>query len=317
MINIFKNENVKIIKPKEDIDVVAILDGKGNKIFQTDKKDFTVDKYPIDLQYLIDNDKLDIFDKNSEKFDINLYTVMFFLFFELDFKDITYISNGQTKLETLFPNVTIKDKEKLKKFLIRLFEENFHYYIKKSRFNIINYLDYFQPEIKNNEKLKSLMLDFFSNQDFYTSKIDENVKNKIKELVSKKRFCFLEDYNNYYAYKNNNTSEEFYLKNNKLVFNNGYTTVLNFFLKNKNSNSTNRINDKPLSVLRSESLMFDKSIEEVIAIRFHDNSNNYVNNMLFFQLFTNSESEIFYYFIKSKNGILNNKYHINGWVRVL
>ena len=162
------------------------------------------------------------------------------------------------------------------------------------------------------------MLDFFSNQDFYTSKIDENVKNKIKELVSKKRFCFLEDYNNYYAYKNNNTSEEFYLKNNKPAFNNGYTTtVLNFFLKNKNSNSTNRINDKPLSVLKSESSMFDKSIEEVTAIRFHDNSKNYVNNMLFFQLFTNEESEIFYYFIKSKNGILNNKYHINGWVRVL
>lgn len=313
MINIFKKENVKIIKPKEDIDVVAILDGKGNKIFQTDKKDFIIDKYPIDLQYLIDNDKLDIFDKNSEKFDIVSYIVMFCLFFELDFK----INNNDIRISNLFPNVTIKDKEKLKNFLIRLFEKNFHYYIKKSRFNIINYLDYFQPEIKNNEKLKSLMLDFFSNQDFYTSKIDENVKNKIKELVSKKRFCFLEDYNNYYAYKNNNTSEEFYLKNNKLAFNNGYTTVLNFFLKNKNSNSTNRINDKLLSVLRSESSMFDKSIEEVTAIRFHNNSNNYVNNMLFFQLFKNAESEIFYYFIKSKNGILNNKYHINGWVRVL
>lgn len=313
MINIFKKENVKIIKPKEDIDVVAILDGKGNKIFQTDKKDFIIDKYPIDLQYLIDNDKLDIFDKNSEKFDIVSYIVMFCLFFELDFK----INNNDIRISNLFPNVTIKDKEKLKNFLIRLFEKNFHYYIKKSRFNIINYLDYFQPEIKNNEKLKSLMLDFFSNQDFYTSKIDENVKNKIKELVSKKRFCFLEDYNNYYAYKNNNTSEEFYLKNNKLAFNNGYTTVLNFFLKNKNSNSTNRINDKLLSVLRSESIMFDKSIEEVTAIRFHNNSNNYVNNMLFFQLFKNAKSEIFYYFIKSKNGILNNKYHINGWVRVL
>lgn len=313
MINIFKNENVKVIKPKEDVDIVAILDSKGNKIFQTDKKDFIIDKYPIDLQYLIDNDKLDIFDKNSEKFDIVSYIVMFCLFFELDFK----INNNDIKISNLFPNITIIDKESLIKFLYSFFEKKFNYYIKKSRFNLINYLDYFQPEIKNNEKLKNLMLDFFSNQDFYTSKIDENVKNKIKELVSKKRFCFLEDYNNYYAYKNNNTSEEFYLKNNKLAFNNGRTTVLNFFLKNKNSNSTNRINDKPLSVLRLESSMFDKSIEEVIAIRFHDNSNNYVNNMLFFQLFTNVESEIFYYFIKSKNGILNNKYHINGWVRVL
>lgn len=313
MINIFKNENVKIIKPKEDIDVVAILDSEGNKIFQTDKKDFTVDKYPIDLQYLIDNDKLDIFDKNSEKFDIVSYIVMFCLFFELDFK----INNNDIKISNLFPNITIIDKESLIKFLYSFFEKEFNYYIKKSRFNLINYLDYFQPEIKNNEKLKSLMLDFFSNQDFYTSKIDENVKNKIKELASKKRFCFLEDYNNYYAYKNNNTSEEFYLKNNKLAFNNGYTTVLNFFLKNKNSNSTNQISDKFLSVLMSKSSMFDKSIEEVIATIFYDNSNNYVNNMLFFQLFTNAENEIFYYFIKSKNGILNNKYHINGWVRVL
>ena len=313
MINIFKNENVKIIKPKEDIDVVAILDSNGNKIFQTDKKDFIIDKYPIDLQYLIDNDKLDIFDKNSEKFDIVSYIVMFCLFFELDFK----INNDDIKISNLFPNITIIDKESLIKFLYNFFEKEFNYYIKKSRFNLINYLDYFQPEIKNNERLKSLMLDFFNNQDFYTSKIDENVKNKIKELAKNKRFCFLEDYNNYYAYKNNNTSEEFYLKNNKLAFNNGYTAVLNFFLKNKNSNSTNRINDKLLSVLRSESSMFDKIIEEVITIRFHDNSNNYVNNMLFFQLFTNEESEIFYYFIKSKEGILNNKYHINGWVRVL
>ena len=119
MINIFKNENVKIIKPKEDIDVVAILDSNGNKIFQTDKKDFTVDKYSIDLQYLIDNDKLDIFDKNSEKFDIVLYTVMFFLFFEIDFKYITYVNNGQTKIDTLFPNVTIKDKEKFYKNIQR------------------------------------------------------------------------------------------------------------------------------------------------------------------------------------------------------
>lgn len=313
MINIFKNENVKIIKPKEDIDVVAILDGKGNKIFQTDKKDFIIDKYPIDLQYLIDNDKLDIFDKNSEKFDIVSYIVMFCLFFELDFK----INNDDIKISNLFPNITIIDKESLIKFLYNFFEKEFNYYIKKSRFNLINYLDYFQPEIKNNERLKSLMLDFFSNQDFYTSKIDENVKNKITELAKNKRFCFLEDYNNYYAYQNNNTNEEFYLKNNKLTFNNAYTIVLNFFLKNKNSNSTNQINDKPLSVLRSESSMFDKSIEEVKAIRFYDNSKNYVNNMLFFQLFTNVESEIFYYFIKSKNGILNNKYHINGWVRVL
>lgn len=313
MINIFKNENVKVIKPKEDVDIVAILDSKGNKIFQTDKKDFTIDKYPIDLQYLIDNNKLDIFDKNSEKFDIILYIVMFCLFFELDFK----ISNADFKVSNLFPNITIQNRKSLTQFLINFFEKEFNYYIKKSRFNLINYLDYFQPEIKNNERLKSLMLDFFSNQDFYTSKIDENVKNKITELAKNKRFCFLEDYNNYYAYKNNNTNEEFYLKNNKLAFNNGYITVLNFFLKNKNSNSTNRINDKPLSVLMSESNMFDKSIEEVIAISFHDNSNNYVNNMLFFQLFTNRESEIFYYFIKSKNGILNNKYHINGWVRVL
>ena len=204
MINIFKNENVKIIKPKEDIDVVAILDSEGNKIFQTDidvvaildsegnkifqtdKKDFTVDKYPIDLQYLIDNDKLDIFDKNSEKFDIVSYIVMFCLFFELDFK----INNNDIKISNLFPNITIIDKESLIKFLYSFFEKEFNYYIKKSRFNLINYLDYFQPEIKNNEKLKSLMLDFFSNQDFYTSKIDENVKNKIKELASKKDFVF-------------------------------------------------------------------------------------------------------------------------------
>lgn len=315
MINIFKNEKVKVIKPKEDIDVVAILDSKGNKIFQTDKKDFTVDKYPIDLQYLINNDKLDIFDKNSEKFDITLYTVMFFLFFELDFKDITYISNGQTRIDDLFPNVTIKDKEKFKNFLIKFFEKNFHYYIKKSRFNIINYLDYFQPEIKNNEKLKSLMLDFFSNQDFYTSKIDENVKNKITELAKNKRFCFLEYYNNYYAYKNNNTNEEFYLKNNRLVFINSFSKVFIFFLKNKNSNSTNQINDKTLSVLKSESNIFDKSIEEVFLTKPDDNNNT--NNTLVFNLYTNLESEIFYYFIKSKEGILNNKYHINGWVRVL
>lgn len=311
MINIFKNENVKIIKPKEDIDVVAILDGKGNKIFQTDKKDFTVDKYPIDLQYLIDNDKLDIFDKNSEKFDIALYTVTFCLFFELDFK----IDNREIKISNLFPNITIENKESLTQFLIRFFEKNFQYYIRRTRFNLINYLDYFQPEIKNNEKLKTLMLDFFDNQDFYTSKIDENIKSKIKELVSNKRFCFLEDYNNYYAYKKNNTNEEWYLKNSELKFSNNYYVNFYFFLENKNSNSTNQINDKVLDVLLLKEHSNSKIIENIIAVRSYQN--NISSNKLFFQLYFNQENDILYYFIKSKNGILNNKYHINGWVRVL
>lgn len=306
MINIFKNENVKVIKPKEDVDIVAILDSKGNKIFQTDKKDFIIDKYPIDLQYLIDNDKLDIFDKNSEKFDIVSYIVMFCLFFELDFK----INNNDIKISNLFPNITIIDKESLIKFLYNFFEKEFNYYIKLTRFNLINYLDYFQPKIKNNEKLKSLMLDFFSNQDFYTSKIDENVKNKIKELVSKKRFCFLEDYNNYYSYKNNNTNEELYLKNSVTISNQLYFLHVRFFLENKNYNSTKENYDIVLDTLSFRRFYDDKNIN-IILLERNDNK-------LFFQLFISKhEDEIFYYFIKSKEGIFNNKYHINGWVRVL
>lgn len=312
MINIFKNENVKIIKPKEDIDVVAILDSKGNKIFQTDKKDFTVDKYPIDLQYLIDNDKLDIFDKNSEKFDIILYTVMFFLFFEIDFKMINYQSDDleYRLFNEFFPYVKENNKINFKDFFIYFFEKNFHYYIKMTRFNLINYLDYFQPEIKNNEKLKSLMLDFFNNQDFYTSKIDENVKNKIKELALNKRFCFLKDYNNYYAYKKNNTNEEFYLKNSVTISNQQYLLHIKFFFENKNYNSIKKNYDKVLDSLSFKKFTYDKNIE-IISLEYNDNK-------FFFQLYVSKqENEIFYYFIKSRDGILNNKYHINGWVRIL
>lgn len=258
-------------------------------------------KYPLDLEYMIEQDNLGVFDRTSPKFNFKLYLLLFQRYFtdvslkeslNRDYVDETtheWAVKEFTKeeIKSLFKINFDFDLEKAKTIATSFFNNDFYPII------TIVFLKSVHTQIKENSKIKELIYDAFKNPDFYIEKY-EAVKDDRAEGL---KFNILEYKIINPIYHRNIDEDVFIIKSNKEE-GSSYNNI-EIHIANKTSNEVT------LEVCCISSIA---EIKEEFTIPA--NSNDYVVNF-------NSVNYKDLFFIRRKDGkLLNNKYHTNGWVKL-
>lgn len=257
-------------------------------------------KYPLNLEYMVKQDNLGIFDRTSPKFDFELYTLLFQRYFLDESSDEALKSEHYDKENGIWYHEEIT-KEKTK----TLFKINFDFDFEKVKTMITNFFKvyYYPPrtmiflksvhtQITENSKIKELMYDAFKNPDFYIEKHEA-----IKEIREKQIKFNILDYKTVKPLYYRNTDEDIFIIKSELEEHN-YNNI-QIHIANKTSSEIT------LEICYISDVKECKSEFTIPA-----NSNDY--NLEFY----NAENKDLY-FIRRKDGkLLNNKYHTNGWVKL-
>lgn len=246
-------------------------------------------KYPLDLEYMIEQDNLGIFERTSSKFNIKLYKLLFqryFLNLEVNnacrSEEIT-----KEQLKTLLKISFDFDFEKVKTIINNLFF-GYDFYQDKA----IMFLKNVHVNIIENAKIKELMYDAFKNPDFYIEKY-EIVKNSGFESIKLNML----NYSHINIIYHRNIEED--------VF------IISSYQKYSSYNNIEiHVANKTSREVTLEICYLEYSIEKKEEIVIPANSNDYTVNIQ-----TSGYKDL--YFIRRKDGkLLNNKYHTNGWVKL-
>lgn len=256
-------------------------------------------KYPLDLEYMIEQDNLGVFDRTSPKFNFKLYFLLFQRYFldtslKESFNRSRFTEDG-TWYEEEFTKEEIKnlfkisfdfDLEKAKTIVTNFFNQSFY------PMRTIIFLKSVHIQIKENSKIKELVYDVFKNPDFYIEKYEAVKEDRLESL----NFNIL-----YYGkinpiYYRNTNEDVFVIKTNNV--HSSYNNI-EIHVANKTSNEV---------ILEVCCISNITEIKEEFTIPA--NSNDYVINF-------NSSNYKDLFFIRRKDGkLLNNKYHTNGWVKL-
>lgn len=258
-------------------------------------------KYPLDLEYMIKQDNLEVFDKTSPKFNFKLYHFLFQRYFldtslgralyrnRYDEINNRWYEEEFTKeeIKTLFKINFDFDFEKVKTIITSFFNDSFY------PMKTIFFLKSVHTQITENNKIKELVYDIFKNPDFYIEKF-ESVKSDRTEQIN----LNILQYGVVNPLYNRNTSEDVFVIKSSNENNSSYNNA-EIHIANKTSNEVT------LEVCYISSIVEHKEEFAVPA-----NSNDYVVDI---QSTDNKDL----YFIRRKDGkLLNNKYHTNGWVKL-
>lgn len=255
-------------------------------------------KYPLDLEYMIEQDNLGVFERTSPKFNFKLYLLLFQRYFLNE--SLAEVLNKERnngweltkeKIKTLFKINFDFDFEKAKA-LITSFTKRIFYPIKT-----IIFLKNVHTQIMENIKIKELIYDAFKNPDFYIEKF-ESVKEDAEERIG---FNIL-NYKTINPIYYKNTDEDVFVIQSELE---GYSyNNIRIHIANKTSYEI------ILEICFINDAYYARNIETKIEFSLPANSNDYVLDI------QDSYSKDLY-FIRRKDGkLLNNKYHTNGWVKL-
>ena len=256
--------------------------------------------YPLDLEYMIEQDNIGIFDRTSPKFNFKLYHFLFQRYF-LDvslgralyrrrYDETNYIWYDEEftkeEIKTLFKINFDFDFEKVKTIITSFFNDGFY------PMKTIIFLKSVHVQITENNKIKELVYDVFKNPDFYIEKY-EAVKSDREEQIN---FNILQ-YDVVNPLYHRNTSEDVFIIKRDST-NSSYNNA-EIHIANKTSNEATL-----------EICYISRNVERKEEFTVPANSNDYVVNI---QSTDNKDL----YFIRRKDGkLLNNKYHTNGWVKL-
>ena len=257
-------------------------------------------KYPLDLEYMIEQDNLEVFDKTSPKFNFKLYYFLFQRYFldtslgralyrnRYDEINNRWYEEEFTKeeIKTLFKINFDFDFEKVKTIITSFFNDGFY------PMKTIIFLKSVHVQITENNKIKELIYDIFKNPDFYIEKY-EAVKDDRTEQIN---FNILQ-YDVVNPLYHRNTSEDVFI-----IKRDGANSSYN--------NAEIHIANKTSNEVTLEICYISRNVEHKEDFTVLANSNDYVVNI---QSTDNKDL----YFIRRKDGkLLNNKYHTNGWVKL-
>lgn len=256
-------------------------------------------KYPLDLEYMIEQDNLGIFEKTSSKFNFKLYLLLFQRYFmdtslKESFNRSRFTEDG-TWYEEEFTKEEIKN----------LFKISFDFDLEKAKTIVTNFFNnYFYPirtiiflksvhtQIRENSKIKELIYDVFKNPDFYIEKYEAIKEDRTENLI----FNIL-----YYKkinpiYHRNIDEDVFVIKTD--VYHSSYNNI-EIHVANKTSSEV---------ILEVCYISDIDEIKEEFTVPA--NSSDYVVD-------AHSSNFKDLFFIRRKDGkLLNNKYHTNGWVKL-
>lgn len=257
-------------------------------------------KYPLDLEYMIEQDNLDVFDKTSSKFNFKLYGLLFQRYF-LDKSSIEALKTER------YDEVNYRwySKEITKEEIKTLFKVNFDFDFEKVKTILTNIsFTYFYPErtmiflksvhtqIIESVKIKELVYDIFKNPDFYIEKYET-----LKEFREEQITFNILDYKTVNPLYFRNTDDDVFIMQSELEEYN-YNNI-QIHVANKTS-----------SEVTLEICYITDKIENKKDFTIPANSKDYIVD---FYDVDNKDL----YFIRRKDGkLLNNKYHINGWVKL-
>ena len=257
-------------------------------------------KYPLDLEYMIEQDNLGLFDRTSPKFDIKIYILLFQRYFVnnntynslfgsgYDEVNQRWFQNEPTeeKIKTLFKINFEFDFEKVKTITKNFFKKSFY------PIRTIVFLKSVHTNITENIKIKELVYDVFKNPDFYIEKYESVKEDNSEEL----NFNILDYTTIKPIYYRNIEQDVFVIKADR--FHSSYNN-LEIHIANKTS-----------SEVILEVCCIEINSEHKEEFNVPANSNDYVINI-------DSSVRKELYFIRRKDGkLLNNKYHTNGWVKL-
>lgn len=257
-------------------------------------------KYPLDLEYMIEQDNLGLFDRTSPKFDIKIYILLFQRYFVnnntynslfgsgYDEVNQRWFQNEPTeeKIKTLFKINFEFDFEKVKTITTNFFKESFY------PIRTIVFLKSVHTNITENIKIKELVYDVFKNPDFYIEKYESVKEDSSEEL----NFNILDYTTIKPIYYRNIEHDVFIIKADR--FHSSYNN-LEIHIANKTSSEV---------ILEVCCITINSEYKEEFNVPA--NSNDYVININF-----SARKDL--YFIRRKDGkLLNNKYHTNGWVKL-
>lgn len=257
-------------------------------------------KYPLDLEYMIEQDNLGLFDRASPKFDIKIYILLFQRYFVnnntynslfgsgYDEVNQRWFQNEPTeeKIKTLFKINFEFDFEKVKTITTNFFKKSFY------PIRTIVFLKSVHTNITENIKIKELVYDVFKNPDFYIEKYESVKEDNSEEL----NFNILDYTTIKPIYYRNIEQDVFVIKADR--FHSSYNN-LEIHIANKTSSEV---------ILEVCCITINSEYKEEFNVPA--NSNDYVININF-----SARKDL--YFIRRKDGkLLNNKYHTNGWVKL-
>ena len=258
-------------------------------------------KYPLDLEYMIEQDNLGLFDRTSSKFNFKLYHFLFQRYFldvalgralyrrRYDETNYVWYDEEFTKeeIKTLFKINFDFDFEKVKTIITSFFNDGFY------PMKTIIFLKSVHTQVTENNKIKELVYDIFKNPDFYIEKF-EAVKSDRTEQIN----LNILQYNVVNPLYHRNTSEDVFVI--KSSDENGFSY----------NNAEIHIANKTSNEVTLEVCYISRNVEQKEEFSVPANSNDYVVDI---QSTYNKDL----YFIKRKDGkLLNNKYHTNGWVKL-
>lgn len=255
-------------------------------------------KFPLDLEYMIEQDNLEVFEKTSSKFNFKLYSFLFQRYFlDESFLEVLikerYNEGEVTKeeIKNLFKINFDFDFEKAKTIITSFFNKKF--YIIRT----IIFLKSVHTQITENVKIKELVYDVFKNPDFYIEKY-ESVKEYGEEQIKINILNYKTVNPIYYR----NIDEDVFITRSESE---GYNyNNITIHIANKTSSEV------ILEVCYVDGSYYGKNMELKREFTVPANSNDYVVDIQ-----DTYDKDL--YFIRRKDGkLLNNKYHTNGWVRL-
>lgn len=275
---------------------------RKNGISYYSNNDFDLkSKYPLDLEYMIEQDNLGLFDRTSSKFNFKLYHFLFQRYFldvalgralyrrRYDETNYVWYDEEFTKeeIKTLFKINFDFDFEKVKTIITSFFNDGFY------PMKTIIFLKSVHTQVTENNKIKELVYDIFKNPDFYIEKF-EAVKSDRTEQIN----LNILQYNVVNPLYHRNTSEDVFVIKSSDENGSSYNNA-EIHIANKTSNE-----------VTLEVCYISRNVEHKEEFSVPANSNDYVVDI---QSADNKDL----YFIKRKDGkLLNNKYHTNGWVKL-
>lgn len=257
-------------------------------------------KYPLDLEYMIEQDNLDVFEKTSSKFNFKLYGLLIQRYFLDEFFADALKTEHYDKV-----NYRWYSKEITKEEIKTLFKVNFDFDFEKVKTILTNIsFTYFYPErtmiflksvhtqIIENVKIKELVYDIFKNPDFYIEKYES-----LKEFRKEQIIFNILDYKTVNPLYFRNTDDDVFIMQSEL--------------KEHNYNNIQiHVANKTSSEVTLEICYIAYNIENKKDFTIPANSKDYIVDF-----YDANNKDL--YFIRRKDGkLLNNKYHTNGWVRL-
>lgn len=257
-------------------------------------------KYPFDLEYMIEQDNLGIFDRTSPKFNIKLYILLFQRYFSdttlndalnidhYDKENNRWYQKEFTKeeIKTLLKINFDFDFEKVKTTMKSFFRINFY------PMRTIIFLKNVHTQITENSRTKELMYDFFRNPDFYIEKYESIKDDGLEEIA----FNILEYYIVNPIYYRNTSEDVFIIKRDST--NSSY------------NNAEIHVANKTAREVTLEVCYISTTTEYKEEFVVPANSNDYVVDI------QSTDNKDLYYIRRKDGKLLNNKYHTNGWIKL-